>query len=101
MPVDPETTKHDIRCVVRRRSLELLVFEEVILCGSLYDCVDVEECCWTLERCSEVFPPRCGSSIVDSMEGWIEVGGAAAAEEGAGVTGAQPLALCGEPSRVN
>ena len=30
---------------------------KVILAGSLYDCVDVEECCWSLER-SGGCPPR-------------------------------------------
>ena len=68
MPVDPETTKHDIQCRIGRRSLFFMVFEEVIFDGTLSDTVDLEESSWTLERYNDTFPPRSEVNIILKKE---------------------------------
>ncbi|OLP84596.1 hypothetical protein AK812_SmicGene34516, partial [Symbiodinium microadriaticum] len=42
VPVDPETTKGDIRCSIKQNQMSLAVFDEVILDGPLCDKVDIE-----------------------------------------------------------
>ncbi|CAL1134915.1 unnamed protein product, partial [Cladocopium goreaui] len=68
VPVDPETTKYDIQCCIKRRHLLLQVFEEVIFNGPLVDDVDLEESCWTLERHTDSFPPKLEINIVLKKE---------------------------------
>ncbi|CAE7477535.1 Nudcd2, partial [Symbiodinium sp. CCMP2456] len=58
VPVDPETTKGDIRCSIKPNQMSLAVFDEVILDGPLCDKIDIEESSWILERLGKELPPR-------------------------------------------
>eukprot|EP00930_Biecheleria_cincta_P075258 TRINITY_DN62427_c0_g1_i1.p1 TRINITY_DN62427_c0_g1~~TRINITY_DN62427_c0_g1_i1.p1 ORF type:complete len:181 (-),score=23.77 TRINITY_DN62427_c0_g1_i1:7-549(-) len=58
VPVDPETTRADIKCSIKRRKFSLYVFEEKIMDGELLDNVDQEASSWQLDQEGTDFPPR-------------------------------------------
>ncbi|CAE7232068.1 nudC, partial [Symbiodinium natans] len=64
VPLDPETMKTDIKCIIQRGHLSLFVFGEAILNGPLCDKVDTEESAWTLERVGKEVPPRLEVNIM-------------------------------------
>lgn len=58
VPVDPETTRADIKCSIHRRKFSLYVFEDKIMDGELLDNVDQDASSWQLDQVGDDFPPR-------------------------------------------